>query len=98
MDPGNARNTMLSLLVNVPACLTNGLFCLLFITLVIHSSLDRLYVESITSGVTGGSQKSYPTYSEALSVYSQLKSRGLLQVIRDPGDEWLFGPLDDAIQ
>lgn len=60
--------------------------------------MNRPYVQSLMSGVVGNCQKSYPTHSKALSVYQNIKARGLVQVIRDPGDEIFFGHIEDAIQ
>jgi Caulimovirus viroplasmin len=73
-----------------------------FLSRLTHDSflfdLNRPYVQSLTSGVTGGCQKSYPTYNEALSVYREIKGKGLVQIIRDPGDEIFFGSIEDAMQ
>jgi len=63
-----------------------------------HSSLNRPYVQSLTSGASGSCQKSYSTYDEALSIYQGIKAKGLVRIIRDPGDEVFFGRIEDAIQ
>ena len=59
---------------------------------------NRLYVQSLTSGVSRNCQKSYATYDEALDVYQDLKASGLLRVVRNRGDDHLFGPVEDAIE
>jgi hypothetical protein len=89
---------MLSLLVNVLVFLTAGSSVFLRITLVVHSGLDRPHVQSLTSGVSGSCQKSYATYSEAFTIYQELKAKGLVRIIRDPGDEIFFGHTEDAMQ
>lgn len=60
--------------------------------------LSRPYVHSLTSGVSGSCQKSYVTYDEALGVYRDLKANGLIRVVRDRGDESVFGPIEDAVE
>lgn len=66
--------------------------------LVIHSGWNRPYVQSLTSGVSGNCHKSYVTHDEALRVYQEMKAKGLVRVIRDPGDEYHFGSIEDAVQ
>jgi hypothetical protein len=65
---------------------------------MIYLFRNRPYVQSLTSGVSGNCQKSYPTYDEALDVYQDLKARGLIRIIRNRGDESLFGPVEDAME
>ena len=55
-------------------------------------------MQSLTSGASGSCQKSYSTYDEALSIYQGIKAKGLVRIIRDPGDEVFFGRIEDAIQ
>ena len=62
------------------------------------STLDRPYIQSLTSGVCGNCHVLYSSYEEALSVYSDLKKKDLLKIIRVSGDETLFGPLSKTIQ
>jgi hypothetical protein len=38
------------------------------------------------------------TYDEALGVYRDLKANGLIRVVRDRGDESVFGPIEDAVE
>ncbi|KAF8229709.1 hypothetical protein L208DRAFT_1285509, partial [Tricholoma matsutake] len=59
---------------------------------------DWLYVQSLTLGVTGNCQKSYPTYDEASSAYEDLKMNGLVWIVRTPEDEQFFGRVEDAMQ
>ncbi|KAH9956389.1 hypothetical protein BGW80DRAFT_1130732, partial [Lactifluus volemus] len=42
-------------------------------------------------------QKSYATYDEALGVYQDLKVNGLVRIVRNRGDENIFGPVEDAV-
>ena len=79
-------------------CSTIGSQLCFLLLLVTHPCIKRLYVHSLTSGVTGSCQKSYRTYSEASSVYQEIKVKGLLKIIRDPGDEVHFGSVEYAIQ
>jgi hypothetical protein len=88
---------MLSLLVNVPEYLIAGLSFIPFLIAVINS-FNRPYVQSLTSGVKGSCQKSYSTYYEALGSYNNLKESGLVRVVRNPEDEILYGPLDEAVE
>lgn len=66
--------------------------------LIIYSGLNRPLVQSYTSGVSGSCQKSYSTYEEAFEVYEDLKEKNLLQVLRVPGDEAIFGRIEDSMQ
>ncbi|KAI0245297.1 hypothetical protein BJV78DRAFT_1139590, partial [Lactifluus subvellereus] len=56
------------------------------------------YVQSLTSGVSGNCQKSYTTYDEACDVYQDLKAQGLVRIVRNCGDEDIFGLLEDAME
>jgi hypothetical protein len=47
--------------------------------------------------VSGNCHKSYATYPEAFYAYADLKERGLVRVVRKPGDEILFGPDEEAM-
>lgn len=60
--------------------------------------LDRPYVQSLTSGVSGNCHVSYISYSEAFASYMDLKARGLVKIVRMRGDERRFGPLKEAMQ
>lgn len=60
--------------------------------------LNRPYVQSLISGVSGNCQKSYATYDEALDVYHDLKAQGLVKIIRDRGDDSFFGPVENAVE
>jgi hypothetical protein len=60
--------------------------------------LKRPYVHSLTSRVSGSCQKSYTTYDEALDVYRDLKACGIVRVVREPGDEITFGPIEEAVE
>jgi hypothetical protein len=72
-------------------------FIILFLIAVINS-LNRPYVQSLTSGVRGSCQKSYPSYYEAVKSYNDLKEAGLVRVVRNPEDEILYGSLEDALE
>lgn len=58
----------------------------------------RLHIHKYMSRVSGNCQKSYTTFGEASEIYRNLKANGLVRIIREPGDENFFGPLDEAIQ
>ncbi|KAM6497207.1 hypothetical protein JOM56_007680, partial [Amanita muscaria] len=55
-------------------------------------------VQNLTSGVSGNCQQSYRTYAEALEIYSDLKARGLVKIVRNHRDEHVFGPANEAMQ
>lgn len=59
---------------------------------------SRPYTHSLTSGVAGNCFKSYQTYEEAWEVYLDLKKKGVLKVVRNVGDDVVFGSLENAIQ
>ncbi|KAF8483376.1 hypothetical protein DFH94DRAFT_679922 [Russula ochroleuca] len=58
---------------------------------------DWPLVSSITSGVSGNCHKSYRTYNEAVNAYRDLKARGLVRVVRNPGDDAIFGPTESLM-
>ena len=73
--------------------------CLFFIPLSRDSFiLNRPYVHNLTSGVRGNCHKSYSTFTEAQTVYTQLRAIGLVRVVRNRGDEIEFGPIGDVVQ
>jgi hypothetical protein len=85
------------LLANVLEYLTAG--CTLYSYPYYDLSVpNRPYVQSLTSGVSGNCQKSYATYDEALGVYQDLKVNGLVRIVRNRGDENIFGPVEDAVE
>lgn len=55
-------------------------------------------VEPLVRGVHGARHKSFPTYSLAQEFYCGAKTLGKVRIVRDPGDEEIYGPMSDAIQ
>ena len=49
-------------------------------------------------GVSGACFKGFLTHEQAAKFYLEAKKKGLVSVVRDPGDELSFGPLSDAMQ
>jgi hypothetical protein len=96
--PEDKESTMLFRLANVLVCLTAGSSVVSSQRSSDSLDLNRPYVQSLTSGMSRSCQKSYSIYSEALSVYQNIKAKGLVWIIRDPGDETFFGCIEDAIQ
>lgn len=62
------------------------------------SLVNRVYVFPIVENVSGALYKSFSTHLEALEYYKAKKAEGLVNIARDPGDDEVFGPIEDAIQ
>ena len=61
-------------------------------------SSHRENVFLLIDGVSGARFKGFPTHEQAAAFYFETKENGLVKVIRDPGDDMLFGPLHNAMQ
>jgi len=48
--------------------------------------------------VSGARYQSYPTHAEAKEVYKNDKAKGLVRIVRDPGDDEIYGPMFYAMQ
>jgi hypothetical protein len=58
----------------------------------------RDHVLPLVSGVSGARYKGFSTCEKAIAYYLDAKDNGLVNIVRDPGDDALFGPLHDAMQ
>ncbi|KIM35206.1 hypothetical protein M413DRAFT_42320, partial [Hebeloma cylindrosporum] len=54
-------------------------------------------VSSLIKRVPGARYKGFSTRNEAVEYYLDAKNKGLVRVVRDPGDDALFGPIRDAM-
>lgn len=61
-------------------------------------SPNRDMVESLIRGVHGAHHKSFPTYTLAREYYYGVKTFGKVRIVRDPGDDEIYGPMSNAIQ
>ena len=61
-------------------------------------SPNRDLVEPLIRGVHGTRHKSFPTHSLAQEYYQGAKTLGKVGIVRDPGDDEIYGPMSDAIQ
>lgn len=59
--------------------------------------LIRDKVKPLIDYVSGARFKSYPTRDEAAAAYKHDKSMGLVRIVRDPGDDEIYGPMFYAI-
>jgi len=69
-------------------------FDILFANMTYH----RDDIIPFISGVSGAWYKGFATHELAAKFYLDAKKNGLVSVVRDPGDNKLFGPLCDAMQ
>ena len=56
----------------------------------------RKSVHPLVDGVPGSRYTGFRTYEGALWDYYTAKDEGKVKPVRDPGDEFLFGPLSRA--
>lgn len=52
----------------------------------------RANVEPLVKNVSGSRYKGFPTHQEALAFYLDAKMMCRVCVIRDPGDDLIYGP------
>jgi hypothetical protein len=50
----------------------------------------------LVTGVTGSVYTGFRTYEGAVWDYYTAKAEGKVRAVREPGDEFLFGPLERA--
>ena len=55
-------------------------------------------VAPLIARVSGARFKAFSTHNQATRFYLHAKENGLVRVVRDPGDDVLFGPLRNAMQ
>jgi len=59
---------------------------------------NRDKVMPFIHGVSGTRYKGFATHEQAAKFYLDAKEKGLVSIVRDPGDDKLFSPLRDTIQ
>jgi hypothetical protein len=60
--------------------------------------LSRDNVRHLTDHVPNARYKGFTTHRDAEQYYTNAKKSRKIQIIRNPGDGELYGPLDHAIQ
>jgi len=55
-------------------------------------------IEPLVKKVSGSHYKSFLTHEQALTHYSDTKRSGQVEVIRDPGDDLIYGPRPEVEQ
>jgi hypothetical protein len=65
---------------------------------LLTSPLTRDNVERLISQVPNSRHKGFSTREEAEQYYLGAKSLGKVRSVRNPGDDEVFGPRDEAVQ
>jgi len=68
---------------------------IILIPTLIH---DRDNIEPLVKRVSGSCYKSFLTHEQVLAYYSDTKNNGRVEVIRNPGDDKIYGPRSEAEQ
>jgi hypothetical protein len=58
----------------------------------------RANVEPYVKKVSGATHKSFGTYDQALAYYLDAKAKHAVRVVRNPGDDVIYGPRSQAMQ
>jgi hypothetical protein len=58
----------------------------------------RVNVEPYVKNVSGATHKSFRAYDLALAYYLDAKAKHRVRVVRDPGDDIIYGPRSQAMQ
>ena len=58
----------------------------------------RVNIEPLVKKVSGSHYKSFLTHEQALAYYSDAKRNRQVHVIRNPGDDEIYGPRSKAEQ
>jgi hypothetical protein len=58
----------------------------------------RANVEPYVKNVSGATHKSFRTHDLALDYYLDAKAKGRVRVVRNPGDDVIYGSRSDAMQ
>lgn len=65
---------------------------------VTHTLFRRTHVEILIKNVSGARYKSFRPFAKAMEYYLLKKGSGEVELIRNPGDDIIFGPLSEAVQ
>jgi hypothetical protein len=68
--------------------------------LLVHSylNLPRDNVELLIRYVSNARHRSFPTFDKAVAYYLDAKRRNLVRIVRDCGDDDIYGPINAAVQ
>lgn len=55
------------------------------------------YAKTLVDGVSKATFTGFKVYDDAVKDYFEAKAAGLVRVVRDPGDELIYGPLSKAV-
>ena len=69
-----------------------------FNTRLVNTTSHRDNIELLVKKVSGSHYKSFPTHEQALTHYYEAKRNGRVEVIRNPGDDDIYGPRSEAEQ
>ena len=59
---------------------------------MVNSTLHRDNVEPLIKQVSGALHKSFRTHNEVLTFYLDTKRKSKVCVVRNPGDDYIYGP------
>lgn len=62
-----------------------------------NSTLHRDNVEPLIKQVSGARHKSFRTHNEVLTFYLDAKRKSKVRVVRNPGDDYIYGPSSQAM-
>jgi hypothetical protein len=60
--------------------------------------LSRVNVEPMVRYVPNARHKSFSTFEKAVEYYLDAKTRNLVRIVRDRGDDDIYGPINAAVQ
>ena len=63
-----------------------------------NTTSHRDNIEPLVKKVSGSRYKSFPTREQVLTHYSEAKENRQVEVIRNPGDDEIYGPRSEAEQ
>jgi hypothetical protein len=80
--------------------LTSGMHIFIRLCEFLSQNYDfhRDKVKPLIEHVSGAQFQSYPTHTDAVAAYKRNKGMGLVRVVRDPGDDEIYGPMFYAVQ
>jgi len=98
--PQARKNTTLLLLERRLACsgMNGNNFNSYFNTWLANSMSCKDNIEPLVKRVSGSHYKSFLTHEQVLAYYSDTKNNGWVEVIRNPGDDEIYGPRSEVEQ
>lgn len=80
-------------------CILGGMVCTFFSRIrVAHLLFHRAHIEILVKTVSESKYKGFCMFAKAYQYYLAKKGSGQVRLIRDPGDDIIFGPLSEAVQ